>query len=347
MKASRTRWLCVVLHAGVLAWTGVVFAGSKVYVADEYADTVSVLDAASFKKLVTIAVGREPHNVQVSPDGKFAWVTNNGARDKAAAPAAHDAMPKGAHDTKPGGEVWLIDTGSDTVVARVPVGSHPAHVVLTPDGRFAYVTNGGENTVNVVDTAVQRVVATIPVGIYPHGIRISPDGKQAYVANLKGGTVSVIDTEAHKQVAQIPAGKGPAQVGFTADGKLAFVSLSGENRVALIDPRTRKVLRKIGVGTAPIQVYATPDSQTLLVANQGSKDKPGKTVSVIDLKTFKTAQTVETAAGAHGVVIDREGRYAYVTNIYANSVSVIDLKDRKVIATVPVGKGPNGISVTP
>jgi YVTN family beta-propeller protein len=46
-------------------------------------------------------------------------------------------------------------------------------------------------------------------------------------------------------------------------------------------------------------------------------------------------------------VVSGDGRYAYVTNIYANSVSVIEVKDLKVIATVPVGRGPNGISVTP
>jgi len=42
-----------------------------------------------------------------------------------------------------------------------------------------------------------------------------------------------------------------------------------------------------------------------------------------------------------------DGRFAYVTNIYANSVSVIEVKDLKVVSTIPVGKGPNGISVTP
>jgi YVTN family beta-propeller protein len=167
------------------------------------------------------------------------------------------------------------------------------------------------------------------------------------VANLKGGTVSVIDTEARKELARIAAGKGPAQVGFTPDGRLAFASLSEEAKVAAIDPARRKVIGKVSVGTVPIQVYATPDSRLLLVANQGTRKNPGKTVSVIDVATLKTVQTIETGPGAHGVAIDRAGRLAYVTNIYANSVSVLDLKDRKVIATVPVGKGPNGISVTP
>jgi len=330
--------------AAMMAATGLALAApDKVFVAEEGSDRVSILDAASFKPIGAVPVGREPHNVQVSPDGKLAWVTNNGEQTMQGmgkGEGGHAAM-------KSGGEVWAIDTASYAVAAKVPVGKHPAHVVLTPDGRFAYVTNGGENTVSVVDTEARKVVATIPVGAYPHGIRISPDGKEAYVANLKGGTVSVIDTGARKEVAQIPVGKGPAQTGFAPDGRLAFVSLSQENRVALIDPATRKVVKTIGVGTVPIQVYATPDSKTLLVANQGTRQKPGKTVSVIDLAGGKVASTVQTGPGAHGVVVDREGRYAYVTNIYENSVSVLDVSSAKVVRNVRVGEAPNGISVTP
>src|SRR3990170_2670566 len=241
--------------AAMMAATGLALAApDKVFVAEEGADKVSILDAASFKKIAAVPVGREPHNVQVSPDGKLAWVTNNGEQTMQGmgkGEGGHAAM-------KSGGEVWAIDTASYAVAARVPVGKHPAHVVLTPDGRFAYVTNGGENT------------------------------------------VSVVDTEA------------------------------------------RKVVKTIGVGTVPIQVYATPDSKTLFVANQGTRQKPGKTVSVIDLAGGKVASTVQTGPGAHGVVVDREGRYAYVTNIYENSVSVLDVSSAKVVRNVRVGEGPNG-----
>jgi YVTN family beta-propeller protein len=219
-------------------------------------------------------------------------------------------------------------------------------VVVSADSRWAYVTNGGDNTLSVVDTTLLKVVDTIPTGAFPHGIRLSPDGKQAYVANLKGGTVSVIDTESRKEVNQIPVGKGPAQVGFTSDSQLAFVSLSQEASVAVIDPVSRKVIRKVRVGNVPIQLYATPDNRFLFVANQGSRKSPGNTVSVIDLSTFST-QRIRTGNGAHGVVVGNDGRHAYVTNLYANTVSVIDVQTRKSVATVAVGAGPNGISVSP
>ena len=352
MNKNRLKCLVAVAQIGVLAVAGSAFAApGKVYVADEEASTVSVIDAASFKMIRSIPVGQGPHNVQVAPDGKLVWVTNNGEPGKTAEKTAHEGMPKSEKSphgaTAGGGEVWAIDTATDEVVAKVPVGMHPAHVVVAPDGRYAYVVNGGENTVSVVDISAQRVVETIPVGASPHGVRISPDGKQAWVANLKGGTVSVIDTQTRKQIAQIVVGKGPAQVGFTPDGRLGFVSLSEENRVAVIDPASRKVMSTVSVGTVPIQVYATPDSRLLLVANQGTREKPGSIVSIIDLGTFKAVATIKTGPGAHGVVVDRDGRHAFVTNTYANTVSVLDVGERKVITTVPVGRGPNGVSVTP
>ena len=357
MVLTRIKWAVACTQMGLLAVAGPTFAATaKVYVADEGADTVSVIDATSFKKVGSIPVGRGPHNVQVSPDGKWVWVTNNGEPGPLTAtitetmPAGQ--VPKSEHGAMAGagaqaGAVWLIDTATDAVTAKVPVGKHPAHVVVTSDGRTAYITNGGDNSVSVVDTAAQSVLGVIAVGASPHGLRIRPDGKQAWVADLKGGTVSVIDTETRKRVAQIAAGKGPAQVGFTPDGRYAFVSLSEENRVAVIDAASRKVLRRIAVGTVPIQLYATPDSKLVLVANQGTPEKPGTTVSVIDVARMKVAATIATGAGAHGVVIDRDGTRAFVTNTYANTVSVIDIAERKVIATVPVGKGPNGISMAP
>ena len=170
----------VSLWPAILIATGSAFAAAdKVYVADEESNTISVIDAASFKTIGHIAVGQGPHNVQVTPDGRQVWVTNNGEPGKAARKTPGQGMPKSEHGAMAGaGEVWAIDTASDTVVAKVPVGMHPAHVVVAPDGRYAYITNGGENTVSVVDISALRVVASIPVGASPHGIRISPNANR-------------------------------------------------------------------------------------------------------------------------------------------------------------------------
>ena len=109
------------LAIALLACGATASAADKVYIANENADTVSVLDAASFKVLAPVRVGKMPHNVQVAPDGKVAWVTNNGEPDADAAPG-HPDMNKAAHAVmaKPGA-VWLIDTATDAVIAKIPV----------------------------------------------------------------------------------------------------------------------------------------------------------------------------------------------------------------------------------
>ena len=70
MMTRKNNWLLTAVQMGLLAWSGATLAANKVYVANEGADTVSVLDAASFKTLASVRVGKAPHNVQVSPDGK-------------------------------------------------------------------------------------------------------------------------------------------------------------------------------------------------------------------------------------------------------------------------------------
>lgn len=142
----KIKFLTYAVFAMVAAAGPSLAAPGMVYVADEGSNTVSVLDAESFKILATIAVGREPHNVQLSLDGKLAWVTTNGEVRKAepTTKSKTKGMSKDEHAamTAPG-EVWGIDTASRTVVAKVPVGMHPAHVVLSSDGRIA--VHGSKN----------------------------------------------------------------------------------------------------------------------------------------------------------------------------------------------------------
>lgn len=161
MHLTRIKWAIACTQIVLLAAAGPTFAATaKVYVADEGADTVSVIDAASFKKMASIPVGQGPHNVQVWPDGKLVWVTNNGEPGQLAETMPAGQIPKSEHGAMAGagakvGAVWVIDTATDTVVSKLQVGKHPAHVVMAGDGRAAYVTNAGDNTVGGVDTAAR------------------------------------------------------------------------------------------------------------------------------------------------------------------------------------------------
>lgn len=324
----------LMISATLAQASGFATSGS-VYTADETGNSVTKLDLASGKTM-TVPVAVSPHNVQVSPDGKTLLVVGTKTVTNVHGHGHDGAM----------GTLLLFDvsTFGKAEPVEVEVGEHPAHVVVTPDGKRALVTNSEDNNVSLIDLASSSVLGTAPTGEGPHGLRVSPGGTEAYVANAGDGTVSVIDLKTNSEVARIPVGKAPVQVGFTPDGTRVFVSLRDDDKVALIDAKTRKVLDRIAVGDGPIQVHATADARFLLVANQGTEDKPGDTVSVIDIAARQLVNTLKTAPGAHGVTVSSKGDLAFVTNIYDGTLSVIDLSNFSILANVKVGQGPNGVT---
>ncbi len=315
-----------------------------VYTADENGNTVSQIDLAS-GQVTTVAVPVTPHNIQVVPGRNLVLVVGlpvKGASD------GHHGTGSAAHGPEKVDAGKLVLLGTADIAARplvvIDVGAHPAHVVADAAGQRAFVTNAEDNTVTVVDIVNRKTIGTIKVGNYPHGLRVSPDGGSIYVANVQEGTVSVIDTRSLSEVARVKVGTTPVQVGFTPDGNRVYVSLRDENKVAVIDTVKREVIARIDVGRSPIQVYATPDSRLLYVANQGTADQPDDKVSVIDVTSGAVIKTIQTDAGAHGVVVSNDGAFVFVTNIVDNTVSEIAVATQSVVRTHLVGKGPNGIT---
>ncbi len=101
--------------------------------------------------------------------------------------------------------VSILNVANDAnqKAAEVKVGIEPQSVAISPDDKFAYITNQGSKSVSVVDLSSKSEVTQIPVGAEPYGIALTPDGTRAYVANSASRSVSVIDTAGRKVAATI------------------------------------------------------------------------------------------------------------------------------------------------
>ncbi|MGM7681384.1 YncE family protein [Cytobacillus sp. Hm23] len=84
--------------------------------------------------------------------------------------------------------VSVIDVKTHTLLSTVPVGLsfnlllfNSSVVAISPDGKYAYITNLIEGTVSVIDVKTHSTISTIQVGIAPNSLAISPDGKSVYV----------------------------------------------------------------------------------------------------------------------------------------------------------------------
>jgi hypothetical protein len=132
---------------------------------------------------------------------------------------------------------WVANYGSATVTPvnlasrkagkAIPVGTDPAAVVVTPDGRTVYVANEGSTTVTSIDTATRRPGP--PRFAHhrrrgPRAIAMSPRTGTAYVANFGSDTVTPISLETNTTRPAIPAGFAPDSVAVTPDGEHLVVS---------------------------------------------------------------------------------------------------------------------------
>ena len=91
----------------------------------------------------------------------------------------------------------------------MPADSRPMGVVVTPDGRQVWVSNGRGGTVSAIDVASDSVAHTIAVGLRPWGLALSPDGRWLYTANGPSNDVTVVDVTRLSVVRKIQVGKIP------------------------------------------------------------------------------------------------------------------------------------------
>ncbi|MEB9625146.1 beta-propeller fold lactonase family protein, partial [Bacillus cereus] len=194
----------------------------------------------------------------------------------------------------------VINTGSNSVVATVSVGTNPRSVAITPDGDFAYVTNSSSNNVSVINTGSNSVVATIPVGNAPTDVAITPDGDFAYVTNFNSNNVSVINTGSNSVVATIPVGNTPTAVAITPDGDFAYVTNRDIGNVSVINTGSNSVVATIPVGIGPIEVAI------------GSESGP-----------FEPTKNNATIARENNVAVANNTAIPLATNVVINGTDII------------------------
>lgn len=336
-SSGRSRWrftlggtvLPLVLLVATLAQTAqtapaplMASAGNapKIYVGLFKDNAVAVLDSGTRRVLSTIPVPPGPHGLVVTPDGRKAYVTSDGAST-----------------------VSVIDTATDRVVRSIEVGPIPHGLAVTPDGRLILVSVFGANQAVIIDTARDQIVGRVPVP-QPHNSAISPDGRIAYVGSQQQGAVAlvIVDLVRAIRIGSVPLDAAPRALNFGPDGNRLYFTSAGVDAVQVLDPASNQIVARIPVGASPHHPLFTSDGQYGLVVSQG----PGE-LEIIDPMNNAVAGTVKVGKTPHWIAISSDGRIAYVTNEGSNDVSVVDLVSRTVTATIPVGNAPRKIAMQP
>jgi YVTN family beta-propeller protein len=296
---------------------------SRIYVANESSNSVTVIDAVTYKVIGTVdAKNSSTHDLSLSRDGKWLFATNLAS-----------------------GRLSVIDTEALKTIASIPTGGRCHVVTLTNDNRHAWVANIAENNISIVDTATYRILGTIPVGKGPTGLTFSRDGLFAYVSNQGDKSVSVIETSSHRVIKTIPTGSNPHFLVLGPDG-LVWGTNTGGSDIYVIDPATQEKIASFEVGPTPQQIafaykgIAGPNAYVTL----GGSNKV--VVVKADPKDLRILEEIDVGQRPNGIWANPDGTRVFVVHEVSNDLRVIDTGTSQVIATVPVGRKPIRVVVS-
>ena len=158
--------------------------GSTLYVAENLADSLAVVDVASGRVTQRLATGRYPYAVVANSAGTV-FVSNWGASTisvfRAAASGRLAALPP------------------------VEVARHPSALLLSANGSRLFAASGSTDRISVVETAGRTVIATLrdppPAGpgegATPNALALSPDGSRLFAAEADANAIAVFDMSAY------------------------------------------------------------------------------------------------------------------------------------------------------
>lgn len=276
------------------------------------------------KRLYGVTVGQHPHEIALSTDRRYAYITDNGVmrlehegqggstvsivdlveRKKIGEISTGEARrPHGITVDPSTGRLLVTTEMPDRLLVIDPVarkvlrsydtqGKISHMVVLGPKGEWAYVSNSSSGTVSAIHLASGKV-ELIPTGQRPQGAVLSKDGSELYVVNKNSNLIAVIDTASRKKIAAIPTGGGPSRIALTPDGMLGY-HLAYDKAVGFADPKTRKQVSQVPLGLEPVSFNLSSDGK--LAFASAENDDVVFVISVPEKKVIRKFQTAKGAA---------------------------------------------------
>jgi YVTN family beta-propeller protein len=305
--------LAAVLGAG--AGASLTASASTAVVLNSDDDTLSVVSSDGYHEVSRVHIGRGPHHLIVSPDGRTLIVAMSGSN-----------------------ELVLIDRTTGTETKRIEA-SDPYQIGFSPDGKWFVAASIRLDRIDIYDASTFELAHRLPAATMPSHIAFARDSSTVFVTLQGTNGLIAIDLGSGKVDWTVPVGPTPAGI-VTRPGGTLLVGVMGADYVAEVDPHDGSVIRKIQTGNGAHNFLASPDGKTLYVTN-----RVAGTISVLDADTLEVTGTLTAPGGPDDMALSPDGTELWVTDRWHASVGVIELASGALKATIPVGRSPHGIFV--
>ena len=235
------------------------------------AGTVAIIDPASGKIVGRVRVAEDPHGVDVSPDGRIAYVANTSGEggntlsivDLVAQKELRrvDFPKSGPHDVQVvRGKVFFTASGRKAIGRYDPAtgqteflstGAYGTRMMDVSEALDTiYASSQSSKSVLVlegVSKAPSEVKLTvIDIGHPGEGITLSPNGKEVWTADNDGSGVTIIDTATKKVQQTLPIKSDHAnRIAFAPNGRYVLLLDRDVGETIIIDAISKKEAKRI------------------------------------------------------------------------------------------------------
>ena len=221
-------------------------AQPRVLVVQEGPGKVVSFSPSAPAKQTVIDVGDKPHEIEVTPDGRTAYVSNFGLLE-----ANHQVG-------EPGTTISVLDVGRSLERANfeLPAGSTAPHgLKLRPPKYRELFTNSemGVEAMIVFAADTGTVLRTFKLSSGVHNFIFSDDGKALFAFTI-GGDILRIDPDSGAVVRSAKV-SSPRGLAWTAGGRKLIVG--GKNELLVLNPRDLSLetrVGELGVGQALLPI---------------------------------------------------------------------------------------------
>jgi YVTN family beta-propeller protein len=309
----------------------------RIYAAEQFSNTVSVVDPVDNKLLGVIRLGDPSpanfsplyrgqvlvHGMGYSPDHSTLAVVSIGSNS-----------------------VTFIDTATNAIKHTTYVGRSPHEAFFTPDGKEVWVTVRGESYVAVLDanSFEEKTRIVTPGG---PGMQIfSPDGRFGYVCSSFNPETVVVELATHQIVGHVKQDSPFCpNIAATPDGKQVWFTLKDVGRTMVFDARPPfSVIKSFDTGpiTNHVNFARTPKGIFAYVSIGGLNE-----VKVFRTDDFSQVASIPVGKLPHGVWPSGDGSRIYVGLENADALAVIDTASNTVVGNIPIGQAPQAIAYVP
>lgn len=279
--------------------------------------TVSLIDRTTRAEVRRVDVGRDPHHLMRTPDGKSLIVANAVSNDlHFLDPRTGELQRRVRNIPDPYQlgfspdrrwfvtaalrldrvDVYAVEGDTFKPVRQVSVPDAPSHLTFSADSEFVFATLQESHEVVAIRLADQSIAWKLKVGDLPAGIWMTPDDRHLLVGIMGRDYVEVIDWRNRETVKRIRTGKGAHNFRPLGDGRHVFVSNRVDNTVSLVDQETLEKLYDIAVPSGPDCMEVSADGSTLWVTQRWAKR-----VAVVDIAARKMTHSVPVGKSPHGI----------------------------------------------